>query len=128
MNASYMAFKHIHMLCALLSISFFILRSIWAFQDSAMLQKKWVRISPHVIDTVFLLSAIALVIVLGQYPFVSAWVTVKLVGLVVYIGLGMMTLKKAANNRQRALFFSLAVLLYAYIVGVARTKTPLFFM
>ena len=128
MLATYMALKHTHMLCALLSLVFFVVRSLWAFQDSAMLQKKWVKISPHVIDTVFLLSAIGLVIILQQYPFVSAWVTVKLIGLVVYIGLGLMTLKKAKNNAQRAVFFALALLTYFYILGVAMHKQALFFL
>lgn len=128
MLATYMALKHTHMLCALLSLTFFVVRSLWAFQGSGMLQKKWVRISPHVIDTVFLLSAIGLVIILQQYPLAVTWVTVKVVGLAVYIGLGLMTLKKAKNNGQRALFFALALLTYFYILGVAMHKNALFFL
>ncbi|HEY9032653.1 MAG TPA: SirB2 family protein [Pseudomonadales bacterium] len=128
MSATYMALKHTHMLCAVISIAFFALRGIWAFQGSSLLQKPWVRISPHIIDTVFLASAIGLVIVLQQYPFVSLWVTVKLLGLAGYIVLGFLTLKKAANNGQRAVFFVLALLLYGYIAGVARSKDALFFL
>lgn len=124
----YMAFKHTHMLCAVISFVFFVTRGIWAFQGSSLLQKKWVKISPHIIDTVLLLSAIGLVIILKQYPFVSPWVTAKIIGLIAYIGLGIMVLKKAKNQQQRALFFSLAVLAFAYIFMVARTKDALFFL
>src|SRR5690606_18120899 len=118
-------FKHTHMLCALLSFIFFITRGIWAFQGSALLQKKWVKISPHIIDTVLLLSAIGLVIAIRQYPFVSLWVTAKLIGLVAYIAFGIMTLKKVKNTQQRAVFFGLSIATFGYIFMVARTKDAL---
>ena len=124
----YMAFKHTHMLCAVLSVLLFITRSIWAFNGSAMLQKKIVKILPHVIDTFLLLSAIALVITLQQYPFASLWVTAKLIGLVVYIVLGIFTLKKARNNTERAVFFGLSLATFGYIFMVARSKDALFFL
>ncbi len=124
----YMAFKHIHMLCALISIAGFILRSIWAFQGSPWLEKKPVKIAPHIVDTLLLGSAIGLVIMLQQYPFVSSWVTAKLFALLAYIMFGIFTLKKAANNQQRGVFFVLALLSFAYIVMVARFKDALFFL
>lgn len=123
----YMALKHTHMLCALLSFLFFLTRSTWAFQGSGLLKLKFVKIAPHVIDTFFLLSAIGLIFVTAQYPFVSLWVTVKLFGIVTYIILGVFTLKEAKNNKQRAIYFSLASITYCYIFVVARSKDPLFF-
>jgi uncharacterized membrane protein SirB2 len=121
----YTALKHSHMLLAFISIFGFIVRSIWAFKGSDLLQKKIVKIAPHIIDTLLLLTAIGLMIISAQYPFVSAWVTAKFLGLVAYIILGVFTLKKAKNNQQRALFFTLALLTITYIVVVARTKTAL---
>lgn len=124
----YMAFKHTHMLCAVLSLLLFVSRGALAFTGSALLQNKAVKILPHVIDTVLLLSAIALVITTQQYPFASLWVTAKLIGLVAYIVLGVFTLKKARNNTQRAVFFGLSLASFVYIFMVARTKDALFFL
>ena len=124
----YLAFKHIHMVCALVSIIGFITRSIWAFQGSSLLQRKAVKIAPHIIDTLLLASAIALVIMTQQYPFVSAWVTAKLLALVAYIVLGIFTLKKARNNQQRTVFFLLALFTFGYIAMTARTHNALFFL
>lgn len=124
----YAAFKHIHMLCAMLSILGFITRSIWAFRGSDLLQKKFVKVAPHIIDTLLLLSAIGLVITTHQYPFVSGWITAKLFALLAYITLGIFTLKKAQNNQQRAIFFTLALLTFSYIVFVAKSRNALFFL
>lgn len=124
----YMALKHIHMLCALLSLMGFLIRTTWAFQGSSLLTRKPVKIAPHIIDTVFLLSAIGLVLTLKQYPFIHTWVSAKFFGLITYIVLGTLTLKRARNNQQRAVFFALSIATYAYIVMVARTKDALFFL
>lgn len=124
----YMAFKHIHMLCALISIFGFITRSIWAFRGSNWLDKKFVKIAPHIVDTLLLASAVGLVITTQQYPFVATWVTAKLFALVAYIVLGVFTLKKAENNQQRVVFFTLALLTFIYIVFVAKSRDALFFL
>jgi uncharacterized membrane protein SirB2 len=124
----YFALKHIHMLCALLSIFGFITRSMWAFRDSSLLQNKFVKIAPHIIDTVLLLSAIGLVVGTQQYPFVNGWVTAKLFALVAYIVLGVFTLKKAKDDQQRVVFFTLALLTFIYIVFVAISRDAFFFL
>lgn len=128
MTTIYMALKHIHMLCAMISIIGFITRSIWAFRESPLLQKKWVKIAPHIVDTLLLASAIGLVVVTQQYPFVSGFVTAKLLALAAYIVLGVFTLKKAKTHQQRVVFFGLALLTFVYIVLVARTRDALFFL
>lgn len=125
---TYAALKHLHMFCAMLSIFGFITRSMWAFRGSALLEKKFVKIAPHIVDTVLLLSAIGLVVTTQQYPFVSGWVTAKLFALVAYIVLGVFTLKKARNNQQRVVFFTLALLTFIYIAFVAKSHNALFFL
>jgi uncharacterized membrane protein SirB2 len=113
---------------ALITLLFFLVRAFWAFQGSAMLQKKWVRICPHIIDTLLLLSAIGLVVEIHAYPGFHQWLTAKLLGLVAYILFATLTLKKAKNAQQRALFFFLTLVSFGYIVAVAITKNPLFFL
>lgn len=124
----YFALKHTHMLLALITFLFFLTRATWAFMDSPLLQKKLIKIAPHIIDTLLLLSAIVLVIVTGMYPFVYAWVTAKVIALVAYIVFGLFTIKLAKNNLQRGAFFGLSIITFLYMAKVAITKNPLFFM
>lgn len=120
----YFAFKHLHMLCAAISIIGFIVRGALAIQGSALLQKKFLRIAPHIVDTVLLLSAIGLAVTIQQYPFTSAWLTAKLIGLVVYIFLGLVTLRFARSQPVRVIAYVAAIATFFYIGHVAFTKSP----
>jgi len=89
-----------------------------------LLRRRWVRVLPHVVDTLLLASAIALVLMLAQYPFVHSWLTAKVIGLVFYIALGMVALKLGATLRVRIAAWIAAQLVLAYVVAVAITKNP----
>jgi uncharacterized membrane protein SirB2 len=121
---SYLAVKHLHVTCALLSGSFFTLRGIWMLRDSARLQQRWVRIAPHVIDTLLLASALTMVVWSSQYPFVQPWLTAKVLALLAYIGIGTVALKRGHTKRVRAAAFVAALATFAYIVSVALTRQP----
>lgn len=125
MAEQYFLIKHIHQLSAVISIALFLLRGIWMLADSRMLQRKWVRIVPHVVDTVLLVSALLLVWIIAQYPFVDGWVTAKVVGLVVYIALGMVALKRGRTKQSRLMAWIAAITVFAYIMLVAVTKEVL---
>ncbi len=118
----YLAIKQLHMGCAAVSLSLFLLRGAWMLKASAMLQRRWVRIVPHLVDTVLLGSAIMLVLISGQYPFAQAWLGAKVIALVLYIALGIVALKRGRTLRTRALAFGAALLTFAYIVMVAITR------
>ncbi|MGV8893236.1 MAG: SirB2 family protein [Burkholderiaceae bacterium] len=118
----YLSIKHFHVTCAVLSGSLFLLRGFWMLQDSPALQRRWVRIAPHVIDTLLLASALIMVFWSGQYPFVQNWLTAKVIALVVYIGLGTVALKRGRTRTVRIGAFIGALLVFAYIVGVALTR------
>lgn len=124
----YLAIKHLHMLAALLSITGFIIRGIGMLIDAGWMQHKLVKILPHVNDTVLLLTAAWLAFSLQQYPFTAPWLTAKLLGLIVYIGLGLVALRFGKTKTVRALAWVAAIAVFAYIVGVARTHLPLFFL
>ena len=111
--------KNIHMLTALISIIFFIIRFVWVMRDSNMMTKKWVKIVPHVNDTILLVAAIMLAVSIEQYPFVHGWLTAKFIALILYIVFGMFALKRAKTKKAKSVFFILAVLSFGYIVGVA---------
>lgn len=120
----YLAIKHLHMLCAALSGAGFVLQGIWMMRRSPLLDHRITRTLPHLIDTVFLGSAIALASMSGQYPFVAAWVTAKVIALVVYILLGALALRWGRTMRVRTVAFVAAVATFLWIVSVALSKNP----
>ncbi len=122
---SYLALKHLHVTCVVLSGLGFVLRGWWMLAGSPLLKARLAKVVPHVVDTVLLGSALIMAWQSGQYPFVQGWLTAKFFGLLAYIVCGTMALKRARTPRQRGLFLVLALLAYAYIVSVALTRNPL---
>jgi len=92
--------------------------------ESAFLNKKWVKIVPHIVDTILLVTAIALAITISQYPVTHGWLTAKVAALLVYIVLGTIALKRGKTKQTRVLAFAAAILAFAYIVVVAITRNP----
>jgi len=125
---TYLALRELHRTAVILSLTLFALRGLWMLADSPQLRRRWVRIVPHLIDTVLLASAIGLTLILQQYPFVNGWLTAKLFGLLTYIVLGAMALRRGRTREIRIRYFRLALLAYAYIVSVALTRNPFIFL
>ena len=124
---SYLAIKHLHVTCIVLSGLGFCLRGFWMLSESPLRQHRLARVLPHVVDTLLLGSAVTMAWMSGQYPFVNGWLTAKLFGLLAYILLGMMALKRGRTLAIRRGYFCLALLAYAYIVGVALSRNPTIF-
>lgn len=121
---SYLAVKHLHMTFAALSGMLFLLRGVLMLQDSALLQQRWAKLVPHVIDTVLLASALVMVFWSAQYPFVEGWLTAKVLALIAYILLGTIALKRGKTKQVRLAAFLAALAVFAYIVKVALTRQP----
>jgi uncharacterized membrane protein SirB2 len=121
----YFALKQIHLICVALSYSGFFLRGIWMIRDSPMLGRRWVRVLPHIIDSILLASAVAMAVMIRQYPFVHAWLTAKVVALAIYIALGMIALGRGRNRPVRIAAWIAAQIVFAYIVLVALKRNPL---
>jgi uncharacterized membrane protein SirB2 len=121
----YLLVKQIHMASAAASFSLFLLRGIWMLRQSPRLRALWVRILPHLIDTLLLASAIALAVMSRQYPVEQHWLTAKVVALLLYIGLGMVALKRGRTRTVRTLAWLAALGVFVYIVVVAVSRNPL---
>ena len=121
----YLALKHFHITCVVLSGAGFALRGAWALAGSPLARARLTRVLPHVVDSCLLLSAIALAWMAGQYPFVHGWLTAKIVGLLAYIGLGMLALKPGRPLALRGAAFVAALATFSWIVSVALSKNPL---
>ncbi|HEY9202089.1 MAG TPA: SirB2 family protein [Gammaproteobacteria bacterium] len=115
--------KTIHLSAVLLSFAGFILRTGWMLMDSPMLTRRWVKVLPHIIDTVLLISALWLVYLMSLPLLQTDWLLAKIIALLVYIVLGTMALKRARTKLQRLIFALLAILVFLYIVSVAMSKS-----
>ena len=124
----YSATYFVHLTCVILSISFFLVRGVWMLTDSRMLGYKFTRIAPHVIDTLLLGSAITLLFIIGQYPFINHWLTAKVIGLVAYIVLGTIAIKRGKTKGQRSLALVAALVTFGYILSVAIRRDPMGFL
>lgn len=121
----YGTLKLIHMTCALVSYSLFFLRGVWRFTGSSQLERPWVRIVPHVNDTVLLLAAIGLAFTVAAYPGMHAFLAAKVAGLLIYIALGLAAFRFARTRRGQMTAWLLAQAVFFYIVAVAISKSPL---
>lgn len=117
--------KSIHIVCALLSISGFVARGILMINRSPLLTARWVKVSPHIIDTVLLLSAIVLASQWGWSALQMPWLLAKIMALLVYIILGSLALRPGRPQSVRITSWLAAIATFAYIVSVALTKNPL---
>ena len=125
---SYLLIKNIHVTCAVISILGFVIRGIWMIQSSQWLKHPLVKRLPHIVDSLLLLTALIMVYLSAQYPFVQHWLTTKVVLLIVYILLGMMALRWLKNKKQRIIAWLMAIVVYVYILSVAMTRSSSGFM
>jgi uncharacterized membrane protein SirB2 len=116
--------KLIHIGAALVSITGFIVRGAWMLAGSPRLKRRWVRIIPHVVDTVLLGAGIWLMVATAQYPTDHPWLAAKLAALLAYILLGMVALRWAHTRAVRAAAFFAAIAVFAYIAAAALTRNP----
>jgi uncharacterized membrane protein SirB2 len=124
MTPYYLLLRHVHMACAALTISLFVLRGVLMFVESPLLETRVLKVLPHVIDTVLFTAALMLTTVVHQYPFVNGWLTMKVVLVVAYIGLGSVALKRGGSRRLRLAAFLAATLVFAFLASVALTHDP----
>jgi uncharacterized membrane protein SirB2 len=124
----YPQIKWVHVAAVICSGLLFALRG-----SAQLLGARWtmaapLRILSYTIDTTLLTAALMLATILHQYPFVHAWLTVKVLLLVVYVALGSFALKRGRTTRVRLICFVCALVVYLFIASVARAHHPLGFL
>lgn len=118
----YTALKYLHALTVVVTLALFLLRGFWMLADSPRLQARWLKIAPHINDTLLLTAAIALLLVGSLNPLDHPWIMAKIIGLLAYIGLGTVALKRGRTKSIRVKAMIAALGIFAYIVAVAVTK------
>ena len=114
-----MIIKDIHVAFAALTFLSFSVRVYWMYNGSALLQNRVVRILPHVIDTILLLSGLAIAIMYYGAFYRRPWLMWKLLGVVAYIILGSVALKKGRTRTIRVAAAVGAWLVFIYIILIA---------
>lgn len=113
-----------HVALAYLTVVGFVVRGIWSLTDSPLRTQRWVKIAPHVIDTLLLALGVAMAISLSISP-LEGWLAAKLLGLLAYIGFGVLTMRASARNLKVAGFAgSLASVGYVFAVAFSRSPWP----
>ena len=120
--------KHLHMTLAVLSISLFTLRFIWLLANSDKLQAKWVKITPHIVDTLLLGIGVVLAVQYSINPLEQLWLGEKILAVFAYIFTGYYTLKLARNNVLRVIGYLGAMGWIMLIIRLAMTREPIFFL
>lgn len=121
----YPQIKLFHISCVLLSGSLFCLRGLLLLKGSHAYNHAALRWLSYAIDTCLLAAALILMTIIQQYPFQQAWLTVKVLLIIAYIGLGLVALRFAATPRARIVSFAAALLVFAYTISVALAHNPL---
>ncbi|HEX7348124.1 MAG TPA: SirB2 family protein [Rhodanobacteraceae bacterium] len=124
MAAWFVQILWLHIGCVIASGSLFFTRGCMRIAGWPAANHMALRGVSVVIDMTLLAAAVALTMIIHQYPFVQAWLTVKVLLLVVYIVLGTFALKRGRTPRVRATTFVAALAVFLFIVSVARTQNP----
>lgn len=120
----YATLKLLHQGSVALSIAGFCARGAGALSGAAWVRGRAARTLPHLVDTVLLLSALALLWTLQLTPSDAPWLAAKIAGLLLYIGLGMLALRPGRPLALRATAWVAALAVVGWIVAVAITKDP----
>jgi len=124
----YTVVKYIHVTSVVLSLTGFFLRGILMIRQSPALDARWVKVLPHINDTVLLVAALSLAAMSDQYPFLTGWVTAKVLGVIAYIILGALALREAGTRTMRIVYWLASMAVFGWIVSVALTRRPMGFL
>ena len=116
----YPQIRFVHIAAVILSGSLFALRGSLMLARSDLTNHVALRFLSYAIDTTLLTAALMLVTILHQYPFVQAWLTAKVLLLVVYIVLGTIALKRGRTHRVQVACYFAALFVFAFMVTIAR--------
>jgi uncharacterized membrane protein SirB2 len=123
----YATVKLIHISAVTVSFLGFAARGVGVLRGAAWVRHRLTRTLPHVIDTILLLSAFGMLWIIRLSPWALPWLRAKLVGLVVYIALGVLAFRSARAGKAGAVSLVAwigALVVFGYIVSVALTKSP----
>lgn len=120
--SSYGIIKQIHVLTVVVSFIGFFLRGVVVMMRSPQVYSSWFRILPHINDSILIVTAVILTLYINQYPFTDAWLTAKLIALVLHVVVGAYAIKHAKTFMAQLISWLISIVVFIYIVGVAYTR------
>jgi len=121
----YPQIKAVHIAAVAASGLLFLLRGAGVQLGASWAMAAPLRYLTYSIDTVLLTAALMLATILHQFPFVQGWLTAKVLLLVCYVVLGSFALKRGRTRAVRTLCWVAALLVYLFIISIARAHHPL---
>jgi uncharacterized membrane protein SirB2 len=121
----YLQIKAVHVATVLVSGGLFAVRGALVLAGSRWGMATPMRWLSYTIDSVLFTAAMMLLVVLHMSPAGHTWLGLKIGLLVVYVVLGSFALKRGRTQRVRAACYVGALLLYAWMIGIARAHHPL---
>ena len=118
--------KFLHLSLVLIAIFSFVGRVILSETRPELLKQKIFKIAPHIINTLLIISGFVLVFQGDWLASNYGWIIAKLIALIGFVGLGILTLKSRGSQRWMA--FTATMCCFVYIGIVAVTKNPFFFL
>ena len=103
MEQFYLPIKHLHVTLVAFSVLFFVVRAGLMFAGRAIHQQKWAKITSRAVDTFLLVSAVMVCIIINQSPGADAWLTEKLLSVIIYIVLAYVALYRAKTTKTKVL-------------------------
>jgi uncharacterized membrane protein SirB2 len=120
----YIVIKMLHQSAVILSGLGFAVRGMASLRGAQWTQGRLAKTLPHIVDTVLLLSALTLAGMLRLNPAHAPWLLAKILGLLLYIGLGVVALRVRLPWKVRATAWVLALVVLFWIASVAILKNP----
>jgi uncharacterized membrane protein SirB2 len=120
----YFTIKAVHQAAVALSVTGFFARGLGSLSGARWVGGRLAKTLPHLVDTVLLASALLLAWTLRLSPAQAPWLLAKIIGLLLYIGLGVVALKPGRPTPVRAAAWLAALVTFGWIVSVAISKNP----
>lgn len=122
---NFLFLKYLHLVTVAASFALFFVRGIWVLRSYPDSEEKWVRVLPHVVDAVLVLSAVAMLAVSPLKGWPGNWLTVKLALIVVYVAFSLYLFGRARAFATRILVFVPALLIFLLVTTIAVMRNPL---
>lgn len=122
---NFLLLKYIHILCVAVSFALFFIRGLWVMQSYPPAQERWVRILPHVVDGLLILSALGMLYMAPATSGYKDWMTIKLLLVGVYVFLVVFVVRLAKARWQRFAAWLLALLVFLFVTSIAVLRNPM---
>lgn len=116
--------KYLHIVAVAAAFALFFVRGLWVMQSYPDPQERWVRVLPHAVDGVVVLSAVAM-LVMSPKGWPGDWLTVKLVLIAVYVVLALYLFRAARALATKFLAWLLGLLAFLFVTTIAVLHHPL---